>query len=336
MAGKMSSNQKNRIVSGMRVSGRMHLGNYHGALKNWLQLQNKYECYFFAADWHALTTNYENPQGIAQQSRIMIQDWLAAGLDPKLCNIFIQSGVPEHAELHLILSMMTPLSWLERVPTYKDQQEKLKDKNLSTYGFLGYPLLQSADILVYKASFVPVGEDQVSHIELTREVARRFNHIAGKVILPEPEALLTKESKFPGLDGQKMSKSYNNTIALTEEPASVTEKIKKMQTDPARVKRSDPGDPEKCPVWSLHKIYSTDEVKKWVDNGCRTAGIGCLDCKKPLIDSIIAEQKPIIERYKQIEANPDYVTKVIKESTEKARDVAKRTLDEVNTAMGIA
>lgn len=336
MAVKMSNNQKKRIVSGMRVSGRIHLGNYHGALKNWLQLQHSHECYFFAADWHALTTNYENPQGIAQQSRLMIQDWLAAGLDPELCNIFIQSGVPEHAELHLILSMMTPLSWLERVPTYKDQQEKLKDKNLSTYGFLGYPLLQSADILIYKANLVPVGEDQVSHIELTREIARRFNHIAGKVVLPEPGALLTKESKFPGLDGQKMSKSYNNTITLTEDPVSVTDKIKKMPTDPARVKRSDPGDPDKCPVWSLHKIYSSTDVLKWADTGCRTAGIGCLDCKKPLIDSIIAEQKPIIERYKELEANPGYVDKIIVEATEKARQVAKQTLAEVNTAMGIA
>ncbi len=395
-----------RIVSGMRVTGRMHLGNYHGALKNWLQLQNEFDCYFFAADWHALTTNYEHPGDIAVRSILMVQDWLAAGLDPTLCKIFIQSGVPEHAELHLLLSMITPLSWLERVPTYKDQQEKLNGKDLATYGFLGYPLLQSADILVYKPSFVPVGEDQVVHVELTREIARRFNYFfgrepdyqdraeaalaklgsknakliaslmsryqqkgdlkaleqgrdlllqqaalldtnererlngylegRGKIILPEPEVLLTKESKFPGLDGQKMSKSYNNTIGLTEDPVSVAAKIKKMTTDPARVKRTDPGDPEKCPVWSLHKIYSDQQTQDWVNTGCRSAGIGCIECKGPLIDSIIAEQKPIIARFKELEASPEIVLNVIRESTVQAREVAQQTLTEVKSAIGIA
>jgi len=336
----IATSNKQRIVSAMRVTGRMHLGNYHGALKNWLQLQNQYNCYFFAADWHALTTSYEHPEDISQQSLLMIQDWLAAGLDPKACKIFIQSGVPEHAELHLLLSMLTPLAWLERVPTYKDQQEKLKEKDLATYGFLGYPLLQSADILIYKPNFVPVGEDQVAHIELTREIARRFNFLyAGKkglqAILPEPQVLLTKESKFPGLDGQKMSKSYNNTIALTEDPASVATKIKTMPTDPARVRRSDPGTPEKCPVWNLHKIYSNDQVQQWVSTGCRSAGIGCLECKGPLIDSIVAEQKPIIERAKEF-ADPGLVRGIIQKSTEDARAVAQQTLTEVRTVMGIA
>jgi tryptophanyl-tRNA synthetase len=400
----MSNSKKQRVVSAMRVSGRMHLGNYHGALKNWLKLQREYDCYFFAADWHALTTNYEHPEGIAQDSISMIQDWLAAGLDPAACKIFIQSGVPEHAELHLLLSMITPLAWLERVPTYKDQQEKLKDKDLSTYGFLGYPLLQSADILVYKPSYIPVGEDQVAHVEITREIARRFNFLfgrekdfqtraqnmisklgkqdsktfaglvkryqeqgdvealaqgqsllnthqslgnvekerlsgyiegRGRIILPEPEVLLTAESKFPGLDGQKMSKSYHNTIGLTEAPESVTAKIKTMPTDPARVRRTDPGDPNKCPVWGLHKIYSNEQVKDWVNKGCRSAGIGCLECKGPLIDSILAEQKPIIERAKEF-ADPVQVKRLIKDATEAARSVAHETLTEVRAAMGIA
>lgn len=405
MTGSASVQDNQRVVSGMRITGRMHLGNYHGALKNWLQLQYKYDCYFFAADWHGLTTNYEHAQGIAAQSKIMLTDWLAAGLDPKAAKIFVQSGVQEHAELHLLLSMITPLAWLERVPTYKDQQEKLKDKDLSTYGFLGYPLLQSADILVYKPKYVPVGEDQVAHVEITREIARRFNHFfgadknyhelaeaalkklgkkhaaefhelmklyqqegdisaleqgkalldmtqnlslddrerldgylsgRGKTILPEPEVLLTKESKFPGLDGQKMSKSYNNTIGLTEDPASVTAKIKRMTTDPARIKRTDPGDPEKCPVWNLHKIYSNAEVQAWVMKGCKTAGIGCLECKGPVIDAIIAEQKPIIERFDYFNNKPELVNNIIQESTEKARDTARATLKEVRKAMGVA
>lgn len=404
MTGIIASQENQRVVSGMRVSGRMHLGNYHGALKNWLDLQYKYDCYFFAADWHGLTTNYEHSEGIATQCKLMIEDWLAAGLDPKVAKIYIQSGVPEHAELHLLLSMITPLSWLERVPTYKDQQEKIKDKDLSTYGFLGYPLLQAADILIYKPRYVPVGEDQVAHVEITREIARRFNHLfgqekdymqraeeavsrlgkkqaklflelvksyrqdgnvealkegrallelvttltandrerlegyisgQGKMILTEPEVLLTKVSKFPGLDGQKMSKSYNNTITLTEDPASVAAKIKRMPTDPARVKRTDPGEPEKCPVFALHKVYSSEEVKQWVVKGCRSAGIGCLECKAPLIDSIIAEQKPIIERAKYFAANPKIVDAVIRESTECARDTAKQTLSEVRAAIGL-
>lgn len=401
-----SESENRRIVSGMRVTGRIHLGNYHGALKNWVKLQHEYDCYFFAADLHGLTTNYDRSAGIAELGKQMLCDWIAAGLDPKLCKIFIQSGVPQHAELHLLLSMITPLSWLERVPTYKDQQEKLSDRDLSTYGFLGYPLLQSADILLYKPTYVPVGEDQVSHVELTREVARRFNfmfgreadfqeranavlekigkknakvflklltqyqqqgdvnaleqgktllmHVAanlnnddkerlegylegrGRIILPEPDVLLTKESKFPGLDGQKMSKSYNNTIGLTEDPASVTVKIKKMQTDPARIKRTDPGTPEKCPVWSLHKIYSDAAVQDWVYKGCTTAGIGCLECKAPLIDAIIAEQKPMIEREKELQSNPALLQRIIDESTAQARDTAEKTLMEVKIAMGIA
>lgn len=404
MTGIISTQENQRVVSGMRVTGRMHLGNYHGALKNWLELQHKFDCYFFAADWHGLTTTYDDSGNTAKQCRLMIEDWLAAGLDPSVAKIYIQSGVPEHAELHLLLSMITPLSWLERVPTYKDQQEKLKEKDLSTYGFLGYPLLQSADILVYKAKYVPVGEDQIAHVEITREIARRFNHIfgqeknfeqlaesamakmgkkhsnlflqlvkryreegdvealkegkslldvaaslsvndrerlegylsgQGRIILPEPEVLLTKVAKFPGLDGQKMSKSYGNTIALTEDPVSVTNKIKRMPTDPARVKRTDPGEPEKCPVWGLHKVYSNDEVKKWVTTGCRTAGIGCLECKAPLIDSIIAEQKPIIERAKHFAENPVIVENIIQQSTEEARNTARKTLAEVRTAIGL-
>ncbi len=326
-----------RIVSGMRATGRIHLGNYYGALKNWLQLQDTHDCYFFVADLHGLTTNYAHAENLAQQSRWMVEDWLAAGLDPNKAKIFIQSGVPAHAELHLLLSMITPLGWLERVPTYKDQQEKLKDRDLSTYGFLGYPVLQSADILLYKPAFVPVGEDQVAHIELTREIARRFNHLyaAGGIILPEPQPMLTKEAKFPGIDGQKMSKSYNNTIGLTEAPDSVATKIKRMPTDPARVRRSDPGEPEKCPVWSLHKIYSNQTVKDWVTTGCRAAGIGCLECKAPLIDSIIAEQRPIIERAQEIAQNPTIVDTVLQEGNAMASDTAKITLNEVRDAMGI-
>ncbi len=406
MSVKETVTENDRVVSGMRVTGRMHLGNYHGALKNWLTMQHEYDCYFFAADWHGLTTNYEKKEDIAGLSKEMIIDWLAAGLDPKIAKIFVQSGVPEHAELHLLLSMLTPLSWLERVPTYKDQQEKLQDKDLSTYGFLGYPVLQAADILVYKPKYVPVGEDQVSHIEVTREIARRFNHLFGtepdfmqlaeqtvkklgkshakeflrqvkaykqdgsvealeagrailakatanlsqndverlegyltgqnKIILPEPQAMLTKVSKFPGLDGQKMSKSYNNTITLTEDPQSVTQKIKRMPTDPARVKRTDPGDPEKCPVWNLHKIYSSAEVQDWVVKGCKSAGIGCLECKAPLIDSIIAEQKPIIERAEYFTNQPSLTESIIEESTQNARAQAEQTLQEVRVAMGLA
>ncbi|KZY74963.1 tryptophan--tRNA ligase [Oleiphilus sp. HI0071] len=389
----------------MRPTGKLHMGHYHGVLKNWVELQHDYECFFFVADWHALTTHYEAPYDIEQSVWDMVIDWLAAGINPSSATMFVQSHVPEHAELHLLLSMMTPLGWLERVPSYKDQQEKLKERDLATYGFLGYPLLQSADILVYRAGLVPVGADQVAHVELTREVARRFNHLygkdpgfeeqaeaaivkmgkksaklyrnlqkrfqeqgddealetaralirdqqnitisdrerlfgyiegGGKVVLPEPQALLTKASKMPGLDGQKMSKSYGNTIALREEPEIVEQKIRTMQTDPQRVRLSDPGDPDKCPVWKLHEVYSDDSTKEWAQTGCKSAGIGCLDCKKPVIEAVLAEQKPIRERAKQYEENPDLVKSIIVEGRERARDAAKDTLEEVRQVMGLS
>jgi tryptophanyl-tRNA synthetase len=393
-----------RVLSGMRPTGSLHLGHYHGVLKNWIELQHQYECLFFVADWHALTTHYDTPEVIEANVWDMVLDWLAAGVDPARATLFIQSRVPEHAELHLLLSMCTPLSWLERIPTYKDQQEKLSDKDLSTYGFLGYPLLQSADILIYQANLVPVGEDQVPHIEFTREVARRFNHIygkepefiekaekaitklgskkaklynelriryqergekealeagqsllneqqslsqgdkerlfgylegVGKIILPEPQALLTPASKMPGLDGQKMSKSYDNTIALREEPDSIVKKIRTMPTDPARIRRSDPGDPEKCPVWQLHKIYSNEETRKWVQSGCTSAGIGCLECKQPVIDAILAEQKPILERAQKYLEDPTMLRNIVADGCEKARKLAGETMREVKDAMGL-
>jgi tryptophanyl-tRNA synthetase len=373
-------------------------------LKNWLKLQHEYECFFFVADWHALTTDYDNPEKISDSVWDMVIDWLAVGITPGEATLFIQSRVPEHAELHLLLSMITPLSWLERVPTYKDQQEKLKEKDLSTYGFLGYPLLQAADILVYRAGHVPVGEDQVAHIEMAREVARRFNHIygrevdfeekaeaavkkmgkktaklfkglrksyqeqgdvqaletarallgaqqnislgdserllgylegGGKVILPEPHPLLTPESRMPGLDGQKMSKSYGNTIRLREHPRDVEEKLRTMPTDPARVRRTDPGEPSKCPVWQLHQVYSNNEVKAWVQEGCVTAGIGCLDCKQPVIDAVIKEQKPIRERAEDYASEPGAVRSIISAGCERARDVARETMEEVRQSMGL-
>jgi len=397
--------QHQRVLSGMRPTGALHLGHYHGVLKNWVKLQNEYECFFFVADWHALTTHYDEPGVIAESVWDMVVDWLAAGIDPDSARLFIQSRVPEHAELHLLLSMFTPLGWLERVPTYKDQQDKLRDKDLATYGFLGYPLLQSADILIYRAGMVPVGEDQVVHVELTREVARRFNYLygrepgfedmaeaaitkmgkknarlyrdlrrqyqeqgsvealqegrallegqgnlsagdrerlfgylegGGKVILPEPEALLTPAAKMPGLDGEKMSKSYGNTIALREEPESVTRKLRTMPTDPARVRRNDPGDPEKCPVWQLHQIYSDEETRAWVQEGCRNAGIGCLDCKQPVVDAVLAEQAPIRERAKEYLGSPDRVRAIIAQGCEAAAAEARATLDEVRTAMGLS
>ncbi len=396
--------QQERVLSGMRPTGRLHLGHYHGVLKNWLALQHRYECFFFVADWHALTTDYETPGTISESVWEMVIDWLAVGVNPKESRLFIQSRVMEHAELHLLLSMLTPLGWLERVPTYKDMKEKLREKDLDTYGFLGYPLLQSADILIYKASLVPVGEDQVAHVELTREIARRFNYLYGKeadfmekaeaaiaklgkknaklykelrrryqekgeeealgtaralletqqnitlgdrerlygylegeskVILPEPDSLLTPTPKMPGLDGQKMSKSYNNTIGLREDPESVTRKLRTMPTDPARVRRTDPGDPEKCPVWQWHQVYSTEETRQWVYEGCRTAGIGCLDCKGPIIDAVLAEQSPIRERAMEYVENANLVRTLIAEGCEEARDVAKETLEEVRQAMGI-
>jgi tryptophanyl-tRNA synthetase len=389
----------------MRPTGRLHLGHYHGVLKNWVKLQHEYDCFFFVADWHALTTHYEEPEIIGQNVWDMVVDWLAAGVNPNTARIFIQSRISEHAELHLLLSMITPLGWLERVPSYKDQQEKLKERDLDTYGFLGYPLLQSADILIYKAALVPVGEDQVAHVELTREIARRFNHFygrepgfeekaeaaikklgkknarlyktlrrryqeqgdhealevarallennahlalgdlerlfgyldgRGRVILPEPQPMLTPASKMPGLDGQKMSKSYGNTIALRDDPEVVAQKLRTMPTDPARVRRTDPGDPEKCPVWQLHQVYSTTETKDWVQKGCRSAGIGCLECKQPVIDAVLAELAPMRERAREFEASPELVRNVIEEGCAAAREVAADTLEEVRRAMGLS
>jgi len=393
-----------RVVSGMRVSGKLHLGHYHGVLKNWIKLQHQYDCYYFAADWHGLTTQYEDPRLMEKNLWDMIIDWMACGVNPGLCHMFIQSWVPEHAELHLLLSMITPLGWLERVPSYKDQQEKLKEKDLSTYGFLGYPLLQSADVLLYHADYVPVGEDQVAHIELIREVARRFNHLygkeanfealaqeavkkmgkknskmyselrrqfqesglhdsiktahalledqsnlsigdkerllgylegSGKILLPEPQPMLTETSKMPGIDGQKMSKSYNNTIMLREPPELVEKKILTMPTDPARVKRTDPGEPEKCPVWQLHKVYSNTEVKEWVQTGCRSAGIGCIDCKRPVIDAINLELQPIQASIADYESDIGYVKKIVADGSEAAREEAGKTLNMVREVMGL-
>ena len=395
---------ENRVLSGMRPTGALHLGHYHGVLRNWIKLQHEYQCLFFVADWHALTTHYDSPASIEDHAWDMVVDWLAAGVDPAQAVLFIQSKVPEHAELHLLLSMITPLSWLERVPTYKDQQEKLAGRDLTTYGFLGYPLLQSADILIYRANLVPVGEDQVPHVEITREIARRFNHVfgrepgfeekaeaaikklggrrgklyrklrtdylekgdggalaaaralleevqnlpmgdrerlfgyiegGGKMILTEPQALLTTSAKMPGLDGQKMSKSYNNTIALRESPDEVSRKVRTMPTDPARVKRTDPGDPEKCPVWQFHQIYSSDEVKAWVRQGCRSAGIGCIECKQPVIDAIIAEQQPMRERARHYLDDPTLVRNIIADGCEKARKLAQETLRDVRQVMGL-
>ena len=394
-----------KVLSGMRPTGRLHLGHYHGVLANWIKLQHEYPCLFFVADWHALTTAYDEPGTITDNTYEMVIDWLAAGVDPSQATIFIQSKVPEHAELHLLLSMMTPLGWLERVPTYKDQQEKLSHKDLTTYGFLGYPLLQAADILIYRANQVPVGDDQVPHVEFTREVARRFNHLYGrepgfedkareavkklgskrarlydelraryqekgedaaleqahqllneaqslsrgdrerlfgwlegtrKMILVEPDALLTHASRMPGLDGQKMSKSYGNTITMREDADAVTRKIRTMQTDPARVRRTDAGDPDKCPVWQFHQIYSNDEVKGWVQKGCRSAGIGCIECKQPVIDGVLAEQKPMHERAKMYEEDPQLVRNIIADGCEKARKLAQDTMRDVREAIGLA
>jgi len=399
-----SSDSDQRVLSGMRPTGRLHLGHYHGVLKNWIQLQHEYECFFFVADWHALTTHYDEPYDIEQFTFDTVVDWLAAGVNPGSATLFVQSKVPEHAELHLLLSMITPVSWLERVPSYKDQQAKLNDRDLTTYGFLGYPVLQSADILAYRAGHVPVGADQVAHVELTREIARRFNHIygrepgfeqhaeaavkkmgkkvariysdlrrsyltdgdtealerarallaeqqnlsigdrerlygylegGGRIILPEPKPLLTQTPKVPGLDGEKMSKSYNNTIRLREDPAVVEQKIRTMKTDPARVRRTDPGEPSRCPVFSLHEMYTDDGTRTWAAEGCRTAGIGCLQCKAPLIEAINAEQAIMRERARQFENDPDLVRSILLEGSEEARDAAKETLDEVRSAIGI-
>ncbi|MEO8567221.1 MAG: tryptophan--tRNA ligase [Betaproteobacteria bacterium] len=394
-----------RVVSGMRPTGRMHIGHYHGALKNWLRLQEEYDCLYFAADWHALTTHYETPERIEDSVWEMFIDWLAAGINPTRSTIFIQSRVVEHAEMTLLLGMMAPVGWLERVPTYKEQQQKLADRDLTTFGFLGYPVMQAADILIYRANMVPVGEDQVSHLELVRELARRFNHIYGReadfeekaraaikklgskrakryaqlrtafqeqgdqaaletaremldeaqnlalgdrerlfgylegsrrVILPEPHPLLTDSPRVPGTDGQKMSKSYDNAIFLREDPATITTKVRTMQTDPARVHRSDPGTPEKCPVWSLHQIYSDQTTRDWAHNGCTTAGIGCLDCKQPVIDAIIAEQRPLHERAQKYLDDPSLLRAIVADGCERARKLAEETMRDVRDAMGLS
>jgi len=393
-----------RVVSGMRPTGAMHLGHYHGALKNWVTMQSQQPCLFFVADWHALTTHYDDPSIIVKSTWDMVIDWLAAGIDPAQATIFIQSRVPEHAELHLLLSMATPLGWLERVPTYKDQIENLANRDLSTYGFLGYPLLQAADVLIYRASEVPVGDDQVPHIEMMREIARRFNHLYGKekgfeekaldavkklgskraklylelrtdyqqdgqdealeqaramlndagslsnidrerlfgylegsrkLILVEPQAKLSVASRLPGLDGRKMSKSYGNSIGLREDPADVTKKIRTMPTDPARVRRTDPGDPRKCPVWQLHEVYTSEAVKDWVVKGCTSAGIGCIECKQPVIDEVLAEQQPMHERAQQYLDDPSLVRAIVADGCEVARKMAQETMRDVREAMGL-
>jgi tryptophanyl-tRNA synthetase len=394
-----------RVVSGMRPTGALHLGHYHGALKNWVRLQSEHPCLFFVADWHALTTHYDDPSVIESSTWDMVIDWLAAGVDPSQSTIFIQSKVHEHAELHLLLSMSTPLGWLERVPTYKDQQEKLADRDLATYGFLGYPLLQAADVLIYRASMVPVGEDQVPHVEMMREIARRFNHLYGrekdfeekardavkklgtkraklyhelrteyqeqgkedaleqakamlddaqnlsmsdrerlfgylegsrKLILVEPQSLLTEASRLPGLDGQKMSKSYGNTIALRDDSETVTKKIRTMPTDPARVRRTDPGDPDKCPVWQFHQVYSDTVTKEWVVKGCKSAGIGCLECKQPVIDAILKEQEPMRERAQQYLDDPSLVRAIVADGCDVARKHAQDTMRDVREEMGLS
>jgi tryptophanyl-tRNA synthetase len=394
-----------RVVSGMRPTGALHLGHYHGAIKNWLKLQSELPCMFFVADWHALTTLYDNPKILEQYTWETVVDWLACGIDPTQATLFIQSRVPEHAELTLLLGMSTPLSWLERVPTYKDQIDKLKDKDLGTYGFLGYPLMQAADVLIYRASQVPVGEDQAPHIEMMREIARRFNYLYGRekgfeekaqdavkklgskraklymelrdrfqqegsdealeqgrallqeaqnlaamdrerlfgyiegarrIILVEPATSLTETPRLPGIDGSKMSKSYGNTIALREDPAEITQKIRKMPTDPARVRRTDPGDPEKCPVWLLHQVYSNNDVKKWVVSGCKSAGIGCLECKQPVIDEIIRETTPFRQRAQKYLDDPTLVKNIVADGCDKARELARETMRDVREVMGIA
>ena len=326
---------KERIVSGMRPSGKLHLGNYLGALKNWVQLQEDYECFYFVADWHALTTGYADTAQIRAWIREIAIDYLSAGLDPERSVLFIQSRVPEHAELHLLLSMLTPLGWLERIPTYKEQQQELKDRDLNTYGFLGYPLLQSADIIMYKAHWVPVGVDQVSHIELTREVVRRFHHLYNVEIFPEPQPKLTEVPKLQGLDGRKMSKSYDNVIYLSDSAADLTSKVKTMMTDPARQRRSDPGNPEICPVFDLHRIYSTSAERQEVAQGCRTAGIGCLDCKGILIRHMVEDLGPLHEKRAYYAAHPDEAMQVLVAGSERAQQVAQKTMGQVRDAVHI-
>ena len=322
------------IVSGMRPTGRLHLGHLHGALKNWLRLQENYRCYFFVADWHALTTDYASPQEIQQSTREMVIDWLSIGLDPARSVIFRQSRVKEHAELHLLFSMITPLSWLERNPTYKDQLKELTEKDLSTYGFLGYPVLQAADITIYKATQVPVGVDQAPHVELTREIVRRFNQLY-RPVFPEPQVLLTEAQKLPGLDGRKMSKSYNNAVFLSDSPEEIDRKLSRMMTDPARVRRTDPGEPEKCPAFQLHKIYCTPEEIEYVSRGCRTAGIGCLECKKIMIKHVIDDLAPFREKRAAYERNPRLADEVLEAGNEVARKKAAETMAEVREAVGL-
>ena len=327
---------KPRVLSGMRPTGKLHLGNYLGALANWVGLQDKYDCFFFIADWHALTTDYADTSAVKQNSVEVMLDYLAGGLDPERSTIFIQSHVPQHAELHLLLSLITPLGWLERVPTYKEQKENIKDKDLGTYGFLGYPVLQSADIMIYKGDYVPVGEDQVPHIEITREIARRFNgfyQYQGRDVFPEPQPLLTPAAKVPGTDGRKMSKSYNNTILLSEPEASLRQKLKTMVTDPARVRRSDPGNPDVCPVGDLHKIFSNQDTLAKVDAGCRSAGIGCIECKGWAADAMVARLGPIQQRRKKYEDNPRLVWDILEAGSARAATVAEATMNEVREAM---
>jgi tryptophanyl-tRNA synthetase len=338
MALNAPSFPKKRVLSGMRSTGKLHLGNYVGALANWVKLQDTHDCFFFIADWHALTTDYADTAAVAQSCEDVMLDWLAAGLDPEKCVMFIQSHVLQHAELHLLFSMITPLGWLERVPTYKDQQQQLKEKDLNTYGFLGYPLLQAADILIYQADFVPVGEDQVAHIELTREVARRFNQfykLKGREILPEPQPLLTPTPKLPGTDGRKMSKSYGNTIMLSEPPADIRAKLKTMVTDPARVRRTDPGNPDVCPVGDLHKIFSDQQTLDKVYAGCRTAGIGCIECKGWAADNLLQVIAPMQERRAKYAANPVLVKEIVAAGDERATRVAEATMEQVRAAMGM-
>ncbi|MDE2297859.1 MAG: tryptophan--tRNA ligase [Burkholderiales bacterium] len=332
-----SPRPRSRVVSGMRPTGALHLGHYHGALKNWVRLQHDHECYFFVADWHALTTHYADREDLERNVYDMVVDWLAAGIDPDRATLFIQSRLPEHAELFALLAMGTPLSWLERVPSYKDQIKALTGRDLATYGFLGYPLLQAADILIYKAALVPVGEDQAPHVEITREVARRFNHLygGGNTVLPEPAVLLTEVSKLPGLDGAKMSKSLANDIAMREEPAEVERKIRRMPTDPDRVRRTDRGNPARCPVWQFHRVYSDTDTQAWVTQGCTTAGIGCLECKQPVIDAIVRQQAPWRERAEAYLSNPKQVHWIVEVGTERARARARQTMREVRGAMGL-
>jgi len=332
------SNQRKRVLSGMRPTGKLHLGNYVGALENWVKMQDNYDCFFFIADWHALTTDYAETSSIKQNSLEVALDWLAAGLDPERCTMFTQSHVPQHAELHLLFSMITPLGWLERVPTYKEQRDNIKEKDLSTYGFLGYPLLQSADILIYKGDFVPVGDDQVPHVELTREVARRFNGFYGKQkeVFPEPKPLLTPSPRLPGTDGRKMSKSYGNTILLTDPEPVVRLKLKTMVTDPKRVRRSDPGDPDVCPVGDLHKLFSSAERMAKVNEGCRSAGIGCIECKGWAADALVQILNPIQERRKKYESNPRLAWDILEAGSVRARSVADATMQDVRNAMSIS